>query len=123
MDHFGEVCGGGGVEIRQAGLTVVGGGHGFQERAGQGAGFGPPAGHDDRAVPGAFRAAGQTDAYVIDAALGQEPLAASAGFEVGGAGVEEQIAVVQAGQESFDHGVRGGALAAEDEDSARAAEA
>ena len=77
------------------------------------------AGHDRRTVQGTLLAAGDTDAHEVQALLGEGRLAAAGVLEMGVAGVDDDVALVQQGDELVDDGVHGGARLDHDEHPAR----
>ncbi len=105
VDHLDEVAGAVGADPGAAGLAVDVSGDLFQQRPEGVVGLLGAAGHDGRAVQGAFLAAGNADAHEVQVLLGEGGFAAAGVLVVRVAGVDDDVAGLQQGLKLLDHGV------------------
>ncbi|MDQ0619303.1 hypothetical protein QFZ33_003327 [Arthrobacter globiformis] len=119
VHHLDEVAGAVGADPGAARLAVNLGGDLLQQRAKGVVGLLGAAGHDGRAVEGAFLTAGDADAHEVQVLLGQRGFPAAGVLVVRVAGVDHDVARFQQRNELVDDGVNRLAGLDHDEHAAR----
>jgi hypothetical protein len=107
VDHFHVVARRARAQVRHAGFAVHLGGHGLQDGLYPRVGHRLAARHDAGAEPGALLAARHAHAEEVNVFAGQVFDAAVGVGEVGVAPVDEDVALVELGQELFDDRIDG----------------
>ena len=122
VDHLDEMPGRSGAEVSHARISVDLGSDGLQQRADPLVGLFRSAGHDARAVTRALFAARHAYAEKLNAFPAQVTRAQVRIFEVGVAGVDDEIAPFEVRRQIGDHGIHGRAGGHQHHDRARLAQ-
>lgn len=107
VDHLHIVAGAAGADVDDAGLTVHLGGDAFKDGLHHLPGAGRAAGHDGGAFAGAFFAAGNASADEAEAFFSEISVTALGGLVEAVAAVDDDVALVEEGDELLDHRVHG----------------